>query len=299
MLRLLLIVSGTWHRPAASARGVLPGGRTMQRRYAPRTRTCQGCGCCSGAAGERQASRRARPPHGELERPIEPQVAERLPRRVTRRPRPLVDLHDDVTDLEPGLLGGAAPSDDRDRRRARRRRRAAGSGRAPRRLAGRNRTRRRCVPRRPAAASPSSRTGTARRPSVRRTVRRTSPSTGARAISRWSSRVSRDRPPLERHDDVPGLIPARAAGVSSITSTITTPKPSRIPWRPASSSISCSLRSRIRTPSHDHAPRLRQPTPATAARTRASARSARQRRRSLAPALQLADERLEGRRPRG
>ena len=37
-----------------------------------------------------------------------------------------------------------------------------------------------------------------------------------------------------------------------MTSTMNTPNPSRIPWRDAISSISCSDRSRIRTPSHAH-----------------------------------------------
>ena len=75
----------------------------------------------------------------------------------------------------------------------------------------------------------TSRTRIARRPSLRSTVSRTSRSSGARAINRTSSRVSVMGRPSRATTMSPARTPAWAAGVSVITSTITTPKPSRMP----------------------------------------------------------------------
>ena len=96
------------------------------------------------------------------------------------------------------------------------------------------------------------RTLSARRPSARSTVNSVSRSVGAAAMSRCSSRVSTIGRSPNATTISPLLRPAFAAGVSAITSTMTTPNPSRMPCREAISSISCSDRSRMRTPSQDH-----------------------------------------------
>src|SRR5262245_36565106 len=66
---------------------------------------------------------------------------------------------------------------------------------------------------------------------------------------RWSVRVSTIGRFLKATTKSPFLSPAAAAGVSFITSTISAPNPSRSPCFCEMSFISCSERSRMRTPS--------------------------------------------------
>src|SRR5688572_29374789 len=143
-------------------------------------------------------------PHGELERLLGRQIGERVTGGVAAHHRRLVDLEDHVVLLAPG----------------RRREEILDGGSGSRRM----------KPNSAATRSPAmvrgiemSRTGKVRRPSGRRTVSWASRSTGPEAIMRWSRRVSVTGRPSTATTTSPLLRPARWAGVSSITSTITTP----------------------------------------------------------------------------
>ena len=192
------------------------------------------------------------PPHDQRERAIRAGRQQGLPDRVERDDGPAVDLREDVADPQPGPLR-TAPRQDAAATDG------AAGGRAPPSSGWPSGSRTK-KPYSAATRSAATASGiaptvtcTGRRPSLAAQHREGHASRRRSADAMARCRRARVHHRAGRGRRRPGRRCARpeaSAGVSLITSTITAPKPSRRPNFCEISSISCSDRSRMRTPSH-------------------------------------------------